>query len=86
MPLFIDNPILAKEQRRVWGKNKEVLNRGEEWGGVGWGRGGGLFTRTYSVAELGERFSLGGEGHILILLAYRTDMMFIYGVHFMDKQ
>lgn len=35
IPLFIDNPILTKEEKGAWGKHKEVLNRGEGGGGRG---------------------------------------------------
>lgn len=35
IPLFIDNPILTKEEIGAGGKHKEVLNRGDVGGGGG---------------------------------------------------
>lgn len=79
IPLFIDNPILTKEERGAWGKHKEVLNRGEWWGGEGVvylnlqpGRTG------RKVLAINTEEWPCGEGHILITKSSTRDTVFIH--------
>lgn len=71
IPLFIDNPILTKEERGAWGKHKEVLNRGEWWGGEG------VVYLNLQPGRTGRKFSLLilKSGHVVRVISWSQNLL-----------